>query len=50
MREAPVKLFKSVKEDDLVKIGKAVTPAKAVPPRAGWIAAPRFREDKLRRE
>jgi hypothetical protein len=29
-------------------VRKAVTPAKAVPPSAGWIPAPRFREDKLR--
>jgi hypothetical protein len=34
--------------DDLVEKLKPVTPAKAVPPSAGWIPAPRFREDKLR--
>jgi hypothetical protein len=33
--------------DDLGEKLKRVTPAKAVPPSAGWIPAPRFREDKL---
>ena len=36
------------KNDDLPKSLKTGTPAKAVPPSAGWIPAPRFREDKLR--
>jgi hypothetical protein len=34
--------------DDLGEKLKRVTPAKAVPPSAGWIPAPRFREDELR--